>query len=142
MEKEIIKNDIKVLAIRVGSFPDGITETFNKLVDLVGWGDGREIFGISHGSKDGIVYYSAANEKFEGEAEQLNFVQLTIPAGTYAALRIDGWREKLDSIGQAFCQLMQDPEFDQVTPCIEWYKNADVMVCMVRLNTPVLQTSI
>lgn len=137
---EIIEKDLKVLAIRVDSFPDGIAEAFDRLDELIVSRSGRQVFGISHGSKDGIVYYCAANEEFEGEAEQFNCRQLTIPAGTYATIRIEGWREKLDSIGQAFCQLMQEPQFDQITPCIEWYKNPEVMLCMVRLNTPVPQT--
>lgn len=136
MDTQTLDGDIKVLAIQVKTFPQGIQEAFDKLNDLVG-GDQwrRNVFGISHGSKDGgVVYYAAISQNFDGEGEELNCVELVVPAGTYAVKRINNWREQLPSIGNAFCELMQEPDFDHVTPCIEWYQNPDQMLCMVKLN--------
>jgi predicted transcriptional regulator YdeE len=135
MDTQIVDKDIKVLAIEVKAFPQGIQEAFDKLNDLVG-GDqwSRNVFGISHGSRDGVVYYAAISQNFDGEAEELNCEELVVPAGIYAVKRINNWREQLQNIGNAFCELMQEPDFDQVTPCIEWYQNPDQMLCMVKLN--------
>ncbi|MDX2048561.1 MAG: hypothetical protein SFU87_17375 [Chitinophagaceae bacterium] len=130
-----IESDLKIFGRQVKRFPDGIEEAFDELVKMLG-GFNRSFYGICFMGKDGrLVYCAAAKENHEGEAEQYNCEKYIIEKGEYLAVTIHGWRKKTDTIKDVFHGLMQDERADQTKQSVEWYKNDDEMMCMVKAKT-------
>ena len=120
---------------QVTSFPQGIGEAFDSLIDRVPDGLERPYYGISYVENNHIVYLAAALEKFPGEAEKYGFRRYVINEGEYNAITVKDWRTKTDTIKDVFMELMKDDCPTENNPCVEWYKNDDEMVCMVKTNT-------
>ena len=45
-----------------------------------------------------------------------------------------GWRTKTDCIKDIFHEIMQDERAGHTKPAVEWYKNDDEMMCMVKMD--------
>lgn len=135
MEKYNLRNDVKVFCTTARSFPDGIQEAFMKIEQLLP-GDNRTFYGISYKNTEGeIVFKAAISENFEGESKRYDFETFIIPKGEYLAETIN-WRENPEMIAKTFQQLLADPRLDKNFPRVEWYKNNDEVVCMVRVDGP------
>lgn len=133
MEKLEIKSDIKVFGFRVTTFPDGIGEAFNELIQKTGDVAGtRNYYGISYMEDGNIIYNVTAEEKQEGEAEKYKHLTFIIEHGNYAVEKLDNWQNKTDCIKDIFGKMMQDKSVDTKTPAIEWYKNDTEMLCMIK----------
>ena len=133
MEKFNLKNDIKVFALHVTSFPKGIDEAFDELIKKTGDCAGnRNYYGISEFKNGKMYYYAAAEEKQEGEAEKLNYESYTIKGGEYFTETLKNWRTQTNCIKDIFSEMMQDNRVDKMKPCVEWYKNDEEMLCMVK----------
>ncbi len=137
MEIYTLANDMHVIEFEVKSFPSGISEAFDELINKTGDCAGaRSYFGIIKPGKTGKTgYYVAAEEKDPGEAEKFNYDTYTIENGEYLIMKINDWRTKTGSIKDVFQELFQDSRVDKKMPCVEWYKNENEMLCMVRTNT-------
>ena len=133
MEKYDLTNDIKVFGIQVKTFPSGVAEAFHDLIKKTG-DELRSYYGISEFKDGKMVYYAAAEEKFEGEAEKYNCERLKIEKGGYLTSTILGWNKKTDCIKDVFSELIMDPRVNKTKPAIEWYKNDNEMMCMVEVN--------
>ncbi len=128
-----LKDEVKVLGVRVKTFPLGIGDAFEKLIKVLPEGLDRSYYGIAYMTEDGeIVYKAAAEERYEGEAEKYSCEEYTIEKGNYLMEVVRDWRKKTDCIKDVFHEMMQDNRFDNTKPCIEWYKNDDEMVCMIK----------
>jgi len=135
MEKVTLPHDLKVFGVHVNTFPNGIGDAFDALIKRIPDGERRSYYGISDMSDDGrILYYAAAEEKFEGEAKTYNCDIYIVKKGEYLTVTVNNWRKKTDSIKDVFEAMMSDERIDKTNPCIEWYKNNDEMLCMVKLN--------
>src|SRR5438552_9058454 len=133
MEKYILKNYIKAFGVKVKNFPNGIGEAFDTLVKMLPEGDKRSYYGISQMAKNGkMEYYATAEELHPGEAEKYKCDRYTIEKGEYLVESLHDWPRKTDSIKNMFCSMIQDNRVDKMKPAIEWYKNNDEMLCMVR----------
>jgi hypothetical protein len=134
MEKNTLKEDVKVLCRRVTTFRLGIKEAFNSMIDLLPGGRERAFYGISYLNESGeIVYKVALSQSAEGEAEKYAREPFTITKGDYLSEKMLGWMEKTDKIKDVLMGLMEDPCFDNGYPCIEWYKSEEELICMVRI---------
>ncbi|HMG88485.1 MAG TPA: hypothetical protein VK589_00445 [Chryseolinea sp.] len=135
MEKIKLKDDITVFGFEVKTFPDGIGDAFDRLVNKVPEGFGRDYYGISFlDSEDRMVYLATALEKEHGEAEKYQCDRYTIKKGEYAAETVWDWRKKTDSIKPVFERLFNSIQGTPTGPNIEWYKDNNEMLCMVRLE--------
>jgi len=134
MEKIILENDVNVFGIEVKTFPSGIDEAFKKLIDKTGDGAGaREYYGVSHMNDKGqIIYKAVAEEKYDGEAKKYNYEETTIEKGTYYFEVLKDWRNKTQCIKDIFGEMMNDANVDKTKPAVEWYKNDDEMLCMIK----------
>ncbi|MET0634483.1 MAG: hypothetical protein ABWZ25_00565 [Chitinophagaceae bacterium] len=135
MDTITLEKDLRVIGKPVPDFPNGIKEAFDSLVDILPGGfEGRPYYGLSYMDGDKVVYHATAHEITDDEATRYNQTAYTIPKGDYLAVTIKQWHSKIDSIGLTFHSLMADKRADLSTPCVEWYKNDDEMVCMVRVK--------
>lgn len=136
MEKIKLKNDIKVFYVTAKSFPQGISDSIDKLHSLIPYSKERNIFGLSRPeNNEGIVYRAAAEEMYEGEAEKLNCETLTIPKGEYVSITVSEFRKDIMSITRAFQKLLKEPNIDPHGYCVEWYASDKQEVkCMIRLE--------
>jgi predicted transcriptional regulator YdeE len=136
MEKLTFEKDVKVFGIEVKTFPAGIGEAFDELIKKTGDGAGeRNYYGISSMSNEGKMMYKAvAEEKFEGEAKKLNYDEGVIEKGKYLYEALYHWQNKTCLIKDIFHSIMNDDHVDKTKPCIEWYKNDDEMLCMVKVK--------
>lgn len=135
MEKYNLQEDVKVYCTTAKSFPHGIQEAFITLEKLLSK-EGRTFYGVSYKSTEGFLIYKAAvSESFEGEAEKYGFESLTIRKGEYLIETIIDWRKKIETIGMTFKTLLADPRLDRTSPCVEWYKSDNEVMCMVKLNS-------
>lgn len=92
----------------------------------------RSYYGISEMTEKGFSYKAAAEEKYEGEAEKYTCEKYIISKGEYLSVTLKDWRKKVDSIKETFQELCQNNGVDKTKPCVEWYKNDDEMLCMVK----------
>lgn len=132
METLLLKSDINVIGFPVKTFPNGISEAFDLLVAKIPERLKRSYFGISMTVDGEMVYVAAVEENDKNEGEKLNLMRYTISKGEYNTVTVTKWRDKLDSIKDIFQEMMKHHSADLSQPCIEWYKNNDVMVCMVK----------
>jgi predicted transcriptional regulator YdeE len=136
METFTIKKNIETFGFQVKTFPDGIGEAFDSLIKMVPEGLNRSYYGISYMTPDNsVVYIAAVEEKNKGEAERNKCERYMIEQGKYLAVTVKDWRQKTDTIKDVFHGMMEEENIDHSKPCVEWYKNDDEMLCMVKLNS-------
>jgi len=136
METFIIKKNIETFGFQVKTFPEGIGEAFDSLIEMVPEGLNRSYYGISYMTPDNkVVYIAAVEEKNKGEAERNKCERYTIEQGKYLAVTVKDWRQKTDTIKDVFHGMMHEKNIDRSKPCVEWYKNDDEMLCMVKSNS-------
>ncbi|HVM86650.1 MAG TPA: hypothetical protein VMT76_00580 [Puia sp.] len=132
MEKYIVGSNIKVFGMEVSTFPEGIPQVFNSLMNKITDGPRRDYYGISYMTNDGKIFYFAATaEKENSEAGKYDLDSFTIEKGEYLVQSIADWKQKIDTINCVFHELMQDERIDKDKPCIEWYKSENEMWCMI-----------
>jgi len=135
METYYIQHDIRVFGRQVVTFPLGVKEAFDELVHVVPEGLNRSYYGLSHLDAGGnIIYYAAVEEYAIGEGKKLGYDYYTIGKGEYLSAAIKNWLSKTDCIKDVFHEMMQDKRFDNITPCVEWYKSDEEMVCMLKIG--------
>jgi predicted transcriptional regulator YdeE len=134
MEKLIFETDLKVFGIEVKNFPEGIQEAFDELIKKTGDSAGaREYYGLSSMNSNGkIIYKAVAEEKYEGEAAKYNYEESIIEKGKYLFTSLKNWRSKTHCIKDIFNEMMKDEHVNKMKPCVEWYKNDEEMLCMVK----------
>ncbi|MBA2423108.1 MAG: transcriptional regulator [Chitinophagales bacterium] len=134
MEKFILEKDLKVFGVEVENFPEGIGDAFDKLVNMISGEVDRSYFGISITTDKGFSYKAVAEEKYDGETENYNCDRYIIEKGEYLSVTLNDWRKKTDSIKDIFHEMFHNAVIDKTKPCVEWYKNDDEMLCMVRID--------
>jgi hypothetical protein len=134
MEKFVFENDIKVFGKEVATFPLGVGEVFEELIKVTGdCATERNYYGVSYMDGDGkILYKAVAEEKYTGEAEKYNYALSTIERGEYVFEVFKDWQKCTGEIKNIFQEMMKDEHTDNAKPCIEWYKNDDEMLCMMK----------
>ena len=134
MEKYILENDLKVFGTQVETFPNGIGEAFGALIAMLPEAKERSYYGISQFANNGtILYYATAEETYNGEAETYNCDRYVIERGEYLIGNVNDWPRKTDCIKDIFHEMMQLSRVDKTKPCVEWYKNDDEMLCMIKM---------
>ena len=135
MEKYELAKDIMVMYVPAESFPEGIQPAFDKLHSRLPSKDDRTLFGISWPAKSGkIMYKAAAEEKYSGEGKKYEMETFTITKGTYISELLKDYKKDPSQIGDTFRQLLQHPELDTNSYCLEWYKGNDDVLCLVKLD--------
>ena len=135
METYNIQHDIRVFGRQVMTFPSGIKEAFDELVNAVSEGLNRSYYGLSHPDTRGnVMYYAAVEEYAVGEGKKLGYDYYTIGRGDYLCVTVKDWHSKTGCIKDVFHEMMQDKRVDNITPCVEWYKNDEEMVCMLKMS--------
>lgn len=136
MEILNLTTDLKVFGKQVKTFPNGIKEAFDELIGMVPDGMQRSHFGLSYMTPDKkIIYYVACQEKQEGEAENLKCERFIIEKGEYLTVTLKDWMTKTDSIKDVFGEMMRDGRVDKMKWAVEWYKNDDEMMCMLKTTS-------
>jgi hypothetical protein len=135
MEKYQLKSDITVFGFEVKTSPIGIGEAFDKLVNNIPGGFSRDYYGISFlNSENKMVYLATALEKEHGEAENINAIGTPLKKVITWLKQYGIGRKKTDLIKDVFKGLFNSYSRDlQRGPCIEWYKDNNEMLCMVKL---------
>jgi hypothetical protein len=127
--------DIKVFGFLVDTFPAGIGDAFDILIQKTGDCAGaRNYYGLSEFKDGKMVYYALAEKKFPDEAEKYNYEKFNIEKGNYLTVNVFGWQKKTDCIKDVFSEIIQDPRVNKTKPAIEWYKSEDEMMCLVQMN--------
>lgn len=132
MENLTINKEVQLVCVRAASFPNGIMAAYKKLEQVVKVKD-RTVYGISHGSDTGTLYWACAEANAQNEAAELGLESYTIKKGVYATEVLYNIQGNEQVIGQTFDTLLDHPKLDETGECIEWYKNANEVLCMVRI---------
>jgi hypothetical protein len=132
MKTITIPKDISVFGIQVRTFPNGVGEAYDKLVKMIPGGFSRPYYGISYMENGKMIYYAAAEELNPGEAEKYSCERLSIKKGKYLAEELLNWRSKVHQVKDIFQRLVADERTDKTTPGVEWYKNEEEMLCMIK----------
>jgi len=134
MEIFTLEDDIKVFCETAKSFPDGILKAHQELESILTCSKQRRYFGISSRNAKGIIIYDAAAEEiYQGEAEELGCEKFMIQSGQYISMMIEDYINDITAIAKAFQLLITYPGIDPEGYCIEWYLNEKDVRCMVRL---------
>lgn len=135
MEIYNLNSDLRVFGKEVNTFPYGISEAFNALMNMIPDGAQRAYYGISFMDETGkIIYKATVEEKYEGEAEKYNCETYNIEKGEYLAVAIEDWRKNLECIKDVFHDMMEDERADKSKEVIEWYKTGTEMLCLVKVK--------
>lgn len=135
MENYLLENDIGVICLQAETFPAGIMAAHHKLQELTGNDAGRKFFGISYPEKPGhIIYKAAAQEKYYNEAAALGCEHFTIRSGNYISIFIKDFMKNIPAIGNAFSELLSNPDIDPNGYCLEIYEGESDVRCMVPLK--------
>jgi len=105
MEFIDIPHDIKVFGHQVLTFPNGVGDAFDAIVERVEGGFSRPFYGLSRMKGNGVIYMAAAIEKFSEEGKQLGYEEYVIRKGKYAAITVTDWHSKLSSLPGVFSEL-------------------------------------
>jgi hypothetical protein len=134
MELFTINDDIKVICKNIPTFPIGIKEGFDEMIEHYGM-EGREYYGISRMDADfNIIYKVAVKEEVPNEGDQYGYTPFIIEKGQYLSETLLNWMSNTNVIKESFERLMQDPRFDNTYDCIEWYVSDDEVKCLVRIT--------
>lgn len=114
------------------TFSEGIGDAFDEIVNMISGEFDRSYYGLSRITEKGIIYKAAAEEKLKGEAEKYNYERYIIEKGEYLTATLKDWRSKTNLIKDIFHELMMDTRVDQNSDCIEWYKDDNEMLCMIK----------
>jgi len=128
-----IPQDFTVFGHQVMSFPNGIAEAFDSIVDRVPDGFARSFYGLSKMDGSRVVYLATAIEQTTGEGRRLGYDTHVIKKGKYVAVTIKNWRSNVNLIQTIFESLMNIPGLDPNHWAVEWYKNDNEMDCMLRM---------
>jgi hypothetical protein len=131
-----LNENIRVFGIQVNSAPERIGAAFDMLAKMVDGGFNRSFYGISMMNKGKFIYRAATEEIFEGEGDKYACEKYTIEQGYYLAVTLRDWRKKTESIKDIFHEMMHDHRVDCTKPFVEWYKDDDEMICMVKVDKP------
>jgi len=132
MNSITFQNDLHVCGLEVISFPEGISETFDTLVQAVPGGFTRSFFGVSFMRDQKMVYVACFEKKPSEVISALPLTNLTIEKGTYLAEPIKDWRSKTRTLNQVFRKMLAHEQADHTKPCVEWYLNEYEMMCLVK----------
>lgn len=133
MTTQIIEKDIPIFYLNVPDFPQGIKEKFEEMLAMLPDMDGRSFYGISYMNEEGkIIYNCGVTQKEKDEHLKYGGTPFLLPKGIYLQITINDWMNKLDTIAPTFDELMKDPQSDKGFPCVEWYKTAQELICMVK----------
>ena len=136
MEIYNVNKDIDAFGFQVKTFPEGIGEAFDSLIQMVPEGLNRSYYGISYMTPENeVVYIAAVEEKNKGEAEKNKCQRYIIEKGKYLTVTVLDWRQKTDTIKDVFHEMMKEENLDKTKPCVEWYKNDDEMLCMLKVKS-------
>jgi hypothetical protein len=81
-----------------------------------------------------VIRYKAAAEELSGnEGASFGCDTLVLKQGNYYNITIAGFMKNISAIGEAFQQILQQPDIDQNGYCVEWYYNDQDVHCMVRI---------
>lgn len=138
MEKFTFDEDIQVFCVKAASFPNGVMDAHHKIHDLVPFVAGeskpRRFFAVSWRENGEIVYFSAAEQLEEGEAEKYDCMPFTIRKGEYMSETIHDYMENIPKIGETFHKMLELPDLDPKGYCLEMYLNPKDILCMVPLK--------
>jgi len=135
MEMIEIEKDIRLLTVKAVRFPEGIQGAFDELRKRLPSGDDRMPYGISKPEKDGTIVYRAGVEAaVTGETVMPGLEPVTLRKGMYATVTVTDWQKKIHTLSGIFDGLLQHPQLDPATPCIEVYRSRAELVCMVRIK--------
>jgi hypothetical protein len=137
MEFIDIPHDIKVFGHQVHTFPNGVGDAFDAIVERVEGGFSRPFYGLSRMEGNRVIYLAAAIEKHPKEGKQLGYEEYVIQKGKYAAIKVTDWHSKLSSLPGIFSELMKMEGLDPQNWAVEWYKDDDELVCMLRMKDDV-----
>lgn len=127
--------DVNVFGFPVNTFPAGIGDAFDILIQKTGDSAGaRNYYGLSEFKNGKMIYYALAEEKFPGEGEKYNYEKFTIEKGDYLTVAVSEWQKKTNCIKDVFSEIIQDPRANKTKPAIEWYINENEMMCLVQMN--------
>ncbi|XZF15272.1 hypothetical protein ACTHGU_03980 [Chitinophagaceae bacterium MMS25-I14] len=134
METIAVKDDIKVMYVQAGSFPDGVLAAHQQLRALIPFSTDRKYLGISRPENGTIQYKAAMEEVRPGEAEEKGLPTLVLKGGNYISLMVYDFMKNTQGIGQAFRELLAHSGLDPQGYCVEWYVNDKDVQCMIRLE--------
>jgi hypothetical protein len=126
--------DIKVFYVKAKSFPEGISESLERIHQLAPSSPDRKFFGLSRPENGSIIYLAAAEEMETGESEKINCPSLILRKGAYMSEPIKDYMKDLNLIGKTFNELLKKPGLDPEGYCVEWYLSDKEMNCMVRMG--------
>jgi hypothetical protein len=132
MENYYLNEDVKVFGVEVKTFPFGIGEAFDALIEKLPGGVERSYYGISYVNGQHIIYLAVTKEEFAGEAEKYAYDHFTIARGKYNAITLTNWSKRTEKIKDMFHEMLKDECPVVHRPCVEWYKSDQEMMCMVR----------
>ena len=134
--KFILRNDVEVFSVAATSFPAGVQQAWDKLHNMLPETKGRIFYGISYMNQNKeIIYKAAVAEAFTGEAERYGCEKTIIQKGEYISIPIHDWHKNIHDIGPAFQKLIADPRIDKNSFCVEWYKDDNEMLCMIKTDS-------
>ena len=138
METIKISENIPLRCFTVDTFPNGISQAFDRLMNDFPMDKDRRYYGISWMDENHkVIYKVASNVLNEKDSAKEGYDSHVLLSGNYIAETLLKWMEQLPKIGETFGRMMEVPGFDKTSPCVEWYIDDEKMICLARLKEEV-----
>jgi predicted transcriptional regulator YdeE len=135
MQNYTFLEDVKVLCVQATSFPEGIVDAHKNLHSLIPPSQNRRYFGISYLNNEGQkIYYAAAEELIQGEAEKFALDTFNITKGEYLSVRINNFQKDISSIAKTFQELLSDLRTNPDSVRLEMFLNETDILCMMKIK--------
>jgi hypothetical protein len=136
MKKVAIEKDLNLFYVTAQLYPDGISDSIQKLHSLIPFSVNRKYINVSRPEENGkIVYKAGATEIEVGDLKKFSLQELIVKKGEYYCIEVNDFRADIYAIGRAFEELLLQTSIDPQGYCVEWYSNdKEIVKCMVRIN--------
>lgn len=125
--------DLLLAVCKAHSFPDGITDAWNRLEARIPSLKGRRFYGLTTCEGGELVYYAAVKVGSEDEAASLGFPAMRVRGGRCVLVKLMDWPNRVGEISAIFDELMRNFPMAPNAPTLEYYRSQSELHLLVPL---------
>lgn len=127
--------DLKLMYVEALTFPNGITEAWNKLEQILKSLKGRKFYGSSQCINVKMEYRACVIPLDDDEPKILGLETFIISASNYAVKKLKNWAKQLQLIPEIFDELSSKHTVKKGSPFLEYYKSEKDVLLMVPITS-------
>ncbi len=131
---ELERPESRVYAVKAEHFPDGMPDAWARLESKFPPAKGTRFYGLLQTMGGTPEYFASVDSTTVSGTVPDGFLELTIPGGTYARVRLRNWRERTSEFSTVFECLEARYDFREGGYSVEWYKSQNEVQLMIPIR--------